>query len=302
TGAAVPAGADAIVRVEDTRPAGEGVLVLAPGNPNDIRRRAQDLAAGGVYLNPGRRLGPAEIALAAAMGHARLPVARRPRLGILATGDELTPPGGEIAEGGVFESNSFGLLALAQAAGWDAARLENVPDTLEATRAALDAAAGFDWLLTSGGVSMGLRDYTRQLLETEGGLAFKRVRIRPGGPVLAGRWRGLPVVGLPGNPVSALVVFQVLLWPAWWAAVGGEGPANASLPAIAAEPLRGTAGKLTFARVVLQAEGGRLAARPFRNQSSGVLRSLVESHGLAAIQEGGSIEEGESVQVLLPFR
>lgn len=302
TGAAVPVGADAVIRVEDTHQEGHVVRVFEPANPGDIRRRAQDLEAGRVYLRPGRRLGPAEIALAAAMGHASLSAFKAPSIHVISSGDELVAPGGAPTPGSVFESNSYGLAALARRAGWAAERRPSLTDSLDATRVALGAADGADFIVTSGGVSMGERDSIRILLEGEGSVAFRRVKIRPGGPVLCGRWRDRLVVGLPGNPVSALVVFQVLVLPAWWARVGGEGPANLTLPARAAAHLNGTVGRLTFARVALNFEGDELLASPVSNQSSGVLRSLAESQALAVIPETGRVELGGGVKVILPLR
>ncbi|HWG85049.1 MAG TPA: gephyrin-like molybdotransferase Glp [Deinococcales bacterium] len=297
TGAPVPAGADGIVAVEHTREEGGDVLVLRPARP-EIRARGQDLRAGEVYLRRGTRLAPAHVALAAAMGHARLPVLERPRLAVLATGDELLQPGTDLPPGGVYDSNSYGLVALARAAGAEARRLDGVADDLPALRDALESAGDAHLVLTSGGVSMGARDFVRHLLEREGEVRFWRVRLKPGGPPLLGSWRGRTVFGVPGNPVSAMVVFTVIVRPALHAAWGISGAPYEKVLATAATPFRGAGAKVALQRGTLAAQGSGWTVSAHANQSSGVLRSLSESNALVVVPPGSEVAPGDTVEAI----
>jgi molybdopterin molybdotransferase len=260
TGAPIPAGADAIIGVELTERSETRVTLFRPANPRDIRPKAQDLKAGEVYLEAGRTLGAAAIAVAAAMGHAVLPVVRRPRVGVLATGDELVEPGGAIRDGQVYNSNSYGLAALVAQAGGETVPLPNVRDDLGLLEAALENLQ-LDLLLTSGGVSMGRYDFVRDLLFGKGTVHFWKVAMKPGGPVLFGSFRGLDVLGLPGNPVSSLVAFTLLGRP-----LPGGGareqrplPYHTRLSATAETPFAGSGFKETFARATLTWTGARLS-------------------------------------------
>lgn len=301
TGAPVPEGADAIIGVELTERVGEQVRLFRPANPKDIRPKAQDLRAGEVYLESGQTLTAAAIAVAAAMGHAELPVVRRPRVGILATGDEVVEPGRPIREGQVYNSNLYGLAALVAQAGGEAVRLNNVRDDLKLLEASLQG-LDLDLLLTSGGVSMGRYDFVRDLLFDKGRVHFWKVAMKPGGPVLFGAFGGLPILGLPGNPVSSLVVFELLGRAFLAAALGSTDPIpyRTRLPAVAEAPFAGSGFKETFARTVLtlDPERGYLAAST-GNQSSGVLRSLLLADALAVVPPHTDVAVGERLEVIL---
>ena len=289
TGAPLPPGADAICPVEQLRDDGEAVLLTRPASPNDVRPEGGDFRAGETVLRAGAELTPARVALAAALGHARLPVRRRLRVALLSTGDEVVEPGAPLGPGQVYNSNAVGLLGLLREAGCEARSLGHAPDSPEALAGVLAQAGGADVLLTSGGVSMGKYDFVRDLLLQEGRVSFWKVRMRPGGPAILGGWRGLPVFGLPGNPVSALVVFAVIVRPA----LTGQPPRSLRLRA--ADDFRALPDKTAYWRGVI--EGGTV--RDYGRQGSGVLRSLSEAGALVVVPEGQAVRAGEEVEVLL---
>ena len=301
TGAPVPQGADAIIGVEHTKVSGGRVALSQPASGGDIRPKAQDLRRGDVYLRRGQRLTEAAVGIAAAMGYAEVPVTKRPRIGILATGDELAEPGEPFREGQVYNSNAYALAALVSSAGGEAIRLPNVRDDLELLEAGL-AGLELDLLLTSGGVSMGRYDFVRDLLFTRGTVYFWKVAMKPGGPVLFGRYGDLPLLGLPGNPVSSLVVFKLLGEAFLATALGSTEPLPyyRRRPAYSATPFRGAGFKETFARVTLSYDAdGRTVATSTGNQSSGVLRSLLLADALAVVPPHTDIGVGEKLEVIV---
>jgi len=302
TGAPVPQGADAIIGVEFTKVSGEQVALSRPANRGDIRPRAQDLRRGEVYLRKGQRLNEAAVGIAAAMGYAEVPVVKRPRVGILATGDELAEPGEPLGDAQVYNSNAYALSALVSSAGGEAVRLPNVKDDLALLEVSL-AGLELDLLLTSGGVSMGRYDFVRDLLFSKGEVYFWKVAMKPGGPVLFGRYGSLPLLGLPGNPVSSLVVFRLLGEAFLAAALGSTQPIPyyQRRPVDAATPFKGSGFKETFARVTLSYDAdGRTLASSTGNQSSGVLRSLLLADALAVIPPHKDVEVGGRLEVI-PF-
>ena len=300
TGAPIPKGADAIIGVEFTKALQNVVELSKAASPGDIRPRAQDLQVGEVFLQAGRTLSAAAVAVAAAMGYAAVPVARKPRVGILATGDEIIEPGEPIRDGQVYNSNAYGLAARVAQAGGVAVRLPNVRDDLELLEASL-AGLELDLLLTSGGVSMGRYDFVRDLLFAKGRVHFWKVAMKPGGPVLFGSFGSLPVLGLPGNPVSSLVVFELLGRAFLNAALGSREPLpyHTRLPATAGTPFKGSGFKETFARATLHFDAdGRYVASSTGSQSSGVLRSLLLADALAVIPPHTNISVGERLEVI----
>jgi molybdopterin molybdotransferase len=308
TGATVPEGATGIVMVENTARDGEFVIVRKPGTA-DIRKRGQDLEQGQTYLHPGTILRGAQLALAAAMGHATLPVLERPRIGILATGDELLEPGEPLPPGGVYNSNSYGLAGMIRELGGEPVILPKVQDDPDILRSALseiglNGVGDLHLLLSSGGVSMGERDFVRLLLEREGKVHFWRIRVKPGGPPLCGEWNGLPFFGLPGNPVSSLVIFLMVVKPALYKRWGILEPAYETVKATAQTPVKGAGAKLGLMRVNLERvrlepdAGLGWTVRSFGNQSSNILRSMVEANGLAIVPPHTNIEIGETLEVV----
>lgn len=289
TGAPLPAGADAICPVEGLRDSEGGVQLLRPASPRDVRLEGSDFRAGEVVLRAGQLLTPSRVALAAALGHPRLAVRPKLRIALLSTGDEVIEPGQPLQSGQVYNSNVYGLIGLVRECGHEAVVLGQAPDTPEALGAALEGAGGADLLLTSGGVSMGKYDLVRDLLIGEGEVAFWKVRMRPGGPALCGTWRGTPLFGLPGNPVSALVVFQVLVAPVL------TGRVPRSVRVRAGEDFRTLSDKTAFWRGVLR--GG--AALQYPKQNSNVLRSLSDAGVLVVVPEGQDVRAGDEVDVIL---
>lgn len=290
TGAPLPPGTDAICPVEQLREDGpEQVLLTRPASPGDVRQEGSDFRAGEVVLRSGLLLTPPRVALAAALGHAEIPVRRRLRVALLSTGDELIEPGQSLRAGQVYDSNRCGLQAMLEECGCEVLSLGHAPDSPERLAQAVEAAGGADLLLTSGGVSMGRYDFMRDLLLERGQVIFWKIRMRPGGPALLGRWQGLPVFGLPGNPVSSLVVFQVIVRPA----LTGQGAPALRLRA--GTPFRGLPDKVAFWRGVLC--GGQVDA--YEKQGSGVLRSLSEANALVVVPEGSDVQVGEEVEVML---
>ncbi|MFC4638493.1 gephyrin-like molybdotransferase Glp [Deinococcus hohokamensis] len=290
TGAPMPPGADAICPVEQLVEVGPHEVALRrPARPEDVRHEGSDFHAGEAVLPGGLRLTPARLALAAALGHDRLPVRRALRVALLSTGDEVVAPGQPLTRGQVYDSNSVGLHALLRECGCEVQDLGHAADTPAALERALAQAGGTDLLLTTGGVSMGRYDLLRDLLIGEGQVAFWKVRMRPGGPAILGRWQGLPVFGLPGNPVSSLVVFQVIVRPAL------TGQPVQTLRLRAATPFRTLPDKTAFWRGVI--DGGQV--RDYGAQGSGRLRSLSEADALVVVPEGQPVTPGDEVEVLL---
>lgn len=297
TGGTVPQGATGIAMVEQTTQDGEWVLLHQPAVP-EIRRLGQDLETGKMYLPKGTRLSGSSLALAAAMGHAILPVFERPKIAILSTGDEIVEPGQPLPEGAVYNANTYGLVAKLLAIGAEPMVLPKVPDDLDSLRTAMLSARGADLLLTIGGVSMGERDFVRKLLETEGRIDFWRIRVKPGGPPILGELGGVRVFGLPGNPVSSLVIFDLVVRTALFAKMGCLEPAYETLQAKALTPFKSAGAKQGLWRATLTWTGQHYGVAAFSNQSSQVLRSLVQSNALAVVPEHESRAIGDWLEVI----
>ena len=304
TGAEVPSGADTIVPRELVERTGETISLGEPGRPGQhIRRAGEDLEVGAVALAPGVRLGPSALGLAASLDATDLVVARRPRVTILCTGDELRAPGSAALPGKIPESVSPPLAALASLAGAVVRRLPPVGDEREATeRAILAALADTDLLLTVGGVSVGDHDWVRPALEAQGvALDFWKVAIKPGKPLAFGRHTRGPawVLGLPGNPASAVITFCLFGLPLLRALQGDRDPLPRLMSLPLAAPFTHKTGRLEFIRVRLETRNGALSALPLANQASGALTSLAWADGLALVPaEAETLGEGALVEVL----
>jgi molybdopterin molybdotransferase len=250
TGAPLPPGADVVIPVELTD-AGTDVVEIRDVLPagSHLRRAGEDIAAGEPALSRGSLLGAAQLGLAAAVGLTHLPVRRRPRVLVLSTGSELVAPGRPLLPGQIYESNSTLLAAAVEEAGGEPRRLHFVPDDvgefLDAVRAELDTA---DLLITSGGVSAGAYEVVKDAFAGLGTVEFTKVAMQPGGPQGAGTVDGVPVVTLPGNPVSSFVSFEVFVRPALRRAMGYAFPDRLHAPARLTGPLRSPAGKRQFLR------------------------------------------------------
>jgi molybdopterin molybdotransferase len=283
TGGFVPAGADAILLQEDATAADGGVRVNETVTAGRwIRRRGLDFAEGATVLPAGRKLTARDIGLAAASNNPWLAVHRRPRIGILATGDEIALPGDPIPPGGIVSSNAHALAALVKGAGGDPVVLPIAPDDTHAIAEAAAAAHAFDLLVTTGGASVGEHDLIQQALGNEGfELGFWKIAMRPGKPLIWGRLGRTPVLGLPGNPVSAMVCGVVFLIPAIARLSGLPGDPPPTRRVLTAVPLPENDRRADHLRSVLSAdEAGRLLVTPARVQDSSMLATLARADAL----------------------
>lgn len=298
TGAPIPKGADAVIRVEDTIREGDSVWLLKPASAGDIRRKGDDLEQGKTYLKKGDLLSPGRVGLAAAMGYPSLQVMRRPRVGILSTGDEVVEPGEPLPHGGVYNSNSYSVAGLVLEAGGEPVMLGRVADQVDGLRGQLFRAGELDLLLTTGGVSMGEYDIVRKMLEREGQIHFWKVKIQPGGPFLFAEWNGMPLMGLPGNPVSAMVVFLLFGRPFLYKLLGRSDAPYRSLKAVADTPFRPAPTKRVYRRAVLEWKDGHYHVASTGSQSSGVLRSMAEGNALVMLEPDVWANAGDLVDVI----
>ncbi len=303
TGAPMPEGADTVMMQEDAQLDGDE-LILPPGLKRgaNCRPAGEDVPQGAVALPAGTRLGPAEIGLAAALGLDALNCTRPLRVGVFSTGDELAAPGGPLAPAQTYDSNRFTLLALLAGLPVRATDLGILPDDAARTRVALvDAARGHDLLLTSGGVSTGEEDHVRAAIEAAGRLVFWRLAVKPGRPAAMGVVQGVPVLGLPGNPVAAVVCFLHLARPLILRLAGAAPEILPRFPAIAAFAHRKKPGRREYLRARLVREGAVLRAEKFNREGAGLLTSLTETEAFVELMEDQvEIAPGTSVQVL-PF-
>ncbi len=304
TGAPVPSGADAVLPVEQTDGGAVRVLLRAAPAPGaNIRRAGEDVRAGDVVLDGGTVLGAPQIGVAAAVGAGTVPVRRRPTVLVLSTGSELVAPGTALRPGQIYESNGPMLAAAVEAAGGRADLLRFVPDDVDQflgrLRERLDA-GHVDLVLTSGGVSAGAYEVVKDAF-TGRGVEFVRVAMQPGGPQGAGRLAdldGVPVVTLPGNPVSSLVSFEVFVRPALRAALGHPHPARPVVSATLGERWTSPAGRRQFRRGVLDAVRG--VVREIGGPASHLLGSLARADCLVVVPEDATeLDVGESVEIWL---
>jgi molybdopterin molybdotransferase len=303
TGAPVPDGADAVIIQENTKL--DGDLVELTDNTIDagyIRARGFDFLAGQTLIGAGRRLNARDVALAAAMGHAEVAVRRRPRVALLATGDELVAPGTVPGQDQIVCSNPYGLAAMVGQAGGEARALGIASDSRASLKLKLEEAQGADILVTTGGASVGEHDIVAPVLREQGMvLDFWKIAMRPGKPLLFGRLGPMRVLGLPGNPVSSLVCGRVFLVPLIRRMLGHEGGDFARRRARLATAMPANGPRQHYARARLEpgAEGG-LLARPVRSQDSSLLAPLAEADGL--IIQPPNVPEwpaGKEIDVLL---
>lgn len=306
TGAALPPGADAVVPVEAADEEAGRVVVRTAARPSaHIRPAGEDVAAGDRVLCAGRRLRAADVGMLAALGHGRVRVHRRPRVVVLSTGDELVEPGRPLGPGQIHDANSFALTAMASSADAVADRRPIVPDEPQDLRDAFgEARADADLVVASAGVSAGRYDHVRGVLAELGDVAFRKVAMKPGMPqafgfLAPGSSRPVPCFGLPGNPVSAAVSFEVLVRPALARLQGRSDDGRLRLTAVADQAIRSSAHKVEFVRMTLShGQDGSLRARPTGAQGSGVLRSMVDADGLAVVPVGcGRVEAGQPLAV-----
>ena len=304
TGAVVPAGADAIVMVERTAPAGAGkVTIEVPATAGDhIRHPGEDIRAGEELFAPGTELGPGHLGVLASVGAETVDVVPKARVGVLSTGDELTAAPGDLRPGQIRDSNRPTLLALVARAGCVPVDLGSVPDDEAAISAAIErGVAECDALLTSGGVSVGDFDYVKAVLDRLGDMQWWQVAVKPAKPLAFGTVGGTPVFGLPGNPVSSMVSFELFARPALRQMMGHRDILRPQVPATVDEALRRQPdGKVHFVRVVATTDAdGRLHVRPSGGQGSHLLRAMALANALAEVPDGEGVDANGTVKVML---
>ena len=316
TGAPMPRGADAVVPFEETdEPSGRafgsfaksrdvvGVLKAADPGAN-IRRAGEDLRAGQTIMTRGHVLHPPQIGVLASLGRATVHVHRRPVVAILSTGDEVRDPGQSLAPGQIYDSNAYSISAMVLAAGGIPKRLGIAKDTVEALTAKLHEGLDADMLVTSAGVSRGDYDIVKDVLAKEGEVDFWTVRMRPGKPLAFGAFpsggRRVPHIGLPGNPVSSMVSFELFGRPAIYKMLGRDDWARPTVRAIAEEAIPNSDARRVFARAIVTQRDGRYYASLTGPQGSGILTSMAVANALAIVPEDiANIAPGDEVDAML---
>ena len=314
TGAFVPEGADVVVPFEYTDEVDRkqrsasgaeiGICVSLPEASN-TRRRGEDIAKGELVMKQGTLLRPAEIGVLASLGKAIVSVIRRPVIGILATGNEVMEVNQPLLPGKIYNSNSYSLASLVLRYGGIPKLLGIAPDDVEQLAVAVRHGLDCDMLVTSGGVSLGDYDVVKQVLAAEGNISFWTVRMKPGKPLAFGTFKRddgkkIPHLGLPGNPVSSMVSFEVFVRPAILKMMGKSNLAVPNITAIMEDPVENDDGRRFFARVVVSRRDGKYFARLTGPQGSGILTSMTRANGLAVIPEGTeAVKAGNTVKVMM---
>jgi molybdopterin molybdotransferase len=289
TGAPVPTGFDTIFMQEDCKLLDDGAVLLPQGLAKgaNYRPRGEDLAQGSEALPQGRRLMPEDVALAAALGIAQLMVRRKLKAAIFSTGDEIVSPGTPLTAAAIYDANRFLLHAMLQRQDVEVDDLGILPDDRSAITIALSAAAkSYDFVVTSGGVSMGEEDHVKAAIEAKGGLAFWKLAIKPGRPVAMGILDGTPFIGLPGNPVAVFITFAYVVRPLI-AALNGALPEPPSLQkVISGFAYKKKTGRREYVRVALERNAaGGVVAQKYPIDGAGVLTSLTKTQGLVELPE-----------------
>lgn len=299
TGAPIPSGADSVLIQEDAEALEHHIVPTALVTAGDhIRTQGQDIKQGAVILPKGRRLKPADLALAASVGLETLPVYQPLRVAILSTGDELVEPPAELAPGQIYNSNRRALAASIKRLGMVPVDLGIVPDDETLTQLRLrEAAEQADVVMTTGGVSVGDRDFVKQSVRAAGQLELWKLAIKPGKPLAFGHVHGKPFFGLPGNPVSSIVTFVALATPYLLKKQGATDYLPVQWPGVAAFDFEG-GGRQEYLRVQLRPEEGEVRLHLYPQQGSGVMSSLAWADALAIIEPGQAVREGDRVQYL----
>ena len=302
TGAMVPEDCDTVIMQEKvTRESDQIIIPAGPRAGENIRRAGEDVQQGQTVLDAGAAITPARLGLLASLGLVEVTVRRRPRVAFFSTGDELTPLGQPLPPGGIYDSNRHTLFGMLTALGMDVLDMGVIPDARESLKAAFeDASTCADVMISTGGVSVGEADYIRDILGQVGQVDFWKVAIKPGRPLAFGRVGEAVFVGLPGNPVSAVVTFYQLVQPMLQRMMGIAEPGLPPLfPAICQSTLKKRPGRIEFQRGVLERdEAGQMQVRATPSQSSGVLSSMSEANCFIVLEmEQNQVAPGETVQV-----
>ncbi|KAF0217264.1 MAG: molybdopterin [Geobacteraceae bacterium] len=301
TGAPVPGGCDTVVPIEDVEENGEWIrLTSAVKAGSHVRKRGEDIRHGTVVIPAGATIRPQEIGMLSAMGTTSLAVYRRARVAILATGDELLEPGSTPAPGKIINSNSYSLAAQVLDAGGDPVLLGIAPDTLDTTCDKIRAGLNADLLVITGGVSVGDRDFVKVAIEKLGGsVTFWKVNMKPGKPLAFAMLQGKPVFALPGNPVAAMVSFELFVRPSILKTMGRRRIFQPSVKAVLQEPAANKGKRPHLVRGIVSIHDGRYYVSTTGNQSSGRLSSLIQGNGLIRLAPEALHATGDEVEVLL---
>ena len=297
TGAMMPEGADAVVMQEVTELNGDKVTILDSVEKNEnVRFTGESVKQGDDVMSAGKVLRPPEVSMLASLNCAEVLVHRKPTVAIVSTGDELTPLGEPLTPGKIRDSNRYGLYAQVQNAGGIPIDMGIAPDDeVETERIFLESVAKADALITSGGVSVGEHDVVKNVLMKLGEMNFWRVAMKPGKPQVYGKIDGKPIFGLPGNPVSSLVVFELFVRPALLKMAGHSDLLRPTFKAGLEVDVTNKDGRVNFMRAILTAQDGQYTAKITGPQGSGILHSLVLANGLITIPSGASLRAGDTV-------
>ncbi len=315
TGAPIPKGADSVVRFEDTdeserqgAPQEIGILTeVKPGS--EIRRAGEDITAGSLVLRRGAVIRPAEVGVLASLGRSRVMVIRRPVVAILATGDEMVDVTQPLPQGKIYNSNSYSVAALVLRYGGIPQILGIASDSEDSLLASLHLGQDADMVITSGGVSVGDYDMVREVLAKKGEIIFWRVRERPGKPLVFGMLRGkgkgggvrnIPLFGLAGNPVSAMINFELFARPAILKMMGRKNLVKPTVEAVVADDIENADGRRIFARAIVEKRGGQYFAQLTGPQGPGILTSMALANGLVVVPEDKPrVKRGDLVKVMM---
>ncbi len=306
TGAPVPKGTDCVVPFEDTdesqrqgSPGEIGILQETEAGLN-IRRAGEDIAIGSKVLSKGVVIRPSEVGVLASLGRSRVQVIRRPVLAILATGDELVDINQPLPPGKIYNSNTYSVAALVLRYGGIPRILGIALDSEDSLLAKLHRGLDADMLITTGGVSLGDYDIVKDILAKEGEIAFWTVQMKPGKPLAFGRIKGIPHLGLPGNPVSSMVTFELFVRPAILKMMGKKNLVKPAVEAVIENPIVNSDGRRIFARAIVDKRGGQYFARLTGPQGSGILTSMSLANGLVIVPEDKArVEPGDKVRVMM---
>ena len=315
TGAPVPEGADAIVRFEDTDDTGlkgpsvETRILREVIAGLDIRRSGESIAKGSLVLEKGNIINPAEIGVLASLGLSKVTVIRRPEVAVLVTGEELVNADQPLPQGKIYDSNSFSVAAMVKYYGGVPRLLGVAMDNADSLYAGLQQGLDADVLITTGGVSMGDYDIVKDVLAREGDIIFWKVRMKPGKPVAFGKisratdtgtLRKTLHLGLPGNPVSVMITFELFARPVILKMMGKKNLAKPTIEAVIEEPIINEDGRRIFARAIIEKRNGQYSARLTGPQGSGILTSMTSANGLVIVPEDKPrVDKGEVVQVMM---
>jgi molybdopterin molybdotransferase len=304
TGAPVPPGADTVIQVELTRsdgPESEWVEILQAVVPgNNIRPAGEDMRKGQTVLLRGTEIGPWEVGILATLGRARVPVIRRPQVAILSTGDEVVDVDEQLQPGKIRNSNGYLLEAAVRRAGAEAYRLGVARDTVESLREKLTEAINYDVILTSGGVSVGDFDYVKDIMQEQGQVNFWRINMRPGKPVAFGHISGVPLLGLPGNPVSSAVTFELFGLPLIRKMLGHSRLVKPQVDVIVEDGIQERAMRRHYVRAYVEWRDGHFVAHTTGNQGSHIMTSLLKANALLIVPEGGvTLRPGDTAKAMM---